>query len=235
MKNYYALPLSGDQEMRFLFSLLAVITLSACNFNVTPTFYVRDVQDVISDNQPIDIPIFLKIPASDVDSCNSEIGQVLGILTTHGMNGTLLSCSTDEDNFFAVANVEFTASLVPSKFSQADNFTGIVALIVEEAEGGVYYLNLQANPKLPKAISDIENALFFATLDASQVGFVITINNDTRRPIDLNIYDSFVNGIPTDYGTFEVGPRSELEIRSSDVGAILFFDRGWFGVADFEL
>ena len=221
--------------MRFLFSLLAVLTMSACNFNVTPTFYFRDVQDVMLDNQPIDIPIFLKIPATDVNSCKSEIGQVLGILTTHGMDGTLLSCSTDEDNFFAVANVEFTASVVPSKFSQADNFVGIVALIVEEAEDGVYYLNLQANPKLPKAMSDIESALFFATLDASQVGFVITLNNDTRRLVELNIYDSFVNGIPTDYGSFEIGPRSELEIRSSDVGANLFFDRGWFGVADLKM
>ena len=221
--------------MRFIVSLLAVLTMSACNFNVTPTFYFRDVQDVMLDNQPIDIPIFLKIPASDVDSCNSEIGQVLGILTTHGMDGTLLSCSTDEDNFFALANVEFTASVVPSKFSQADNFVGIVALIVEEAEDGIYYLNLQANPKLPKAMSDIENALFFATLDASQVGFVITLNNDTRRLVELNIYDSFVNGIPTDYGSFEIGPRSELEIRSSDVGANLFFDRGWFGVADLKM
>ena len=221
--------------MRYLYSLLAMLALSACNFNVTPTFYIRDLQDVMSNNQPIDIPIFLKIPASDVDSCNSEIGQVLGILTTHGMNGTLLSCSADEDNFFAVANVEFIASVVPSKFSQADNFKGIVALIVEEADDGVYYLNLQANPQLPRAMSDIENALFFATLDASQVGFVITLNNDTRRPIDLNIYDSFVNGIPTDYGTFEIGPRSELEIRSSDVGANLFFDRGWFSIADFKM
>ena len=222
-------------EMRFLFSLLAVLTLSACNFNVTPQFYFRDVQDVMLDNQPIDIPIFLKIPASDVDSCNSEIGQVLGILMTHGMDGTLLSCSTDEDNFFAVANVKFTASVVPSKFSQEDNFVGIFALIVEDAGDGVYYLNLQANPKLPKAMSDIENALFFATLDASQVGFVITLNNDTRRLVELNIYDSFVNGIPTDYGSFEIGPRSQLEIRSSDVGANLFFDRGWFGVADLKM
>ena len=84
-------------------------------------------------------------------------------------------------------------------------------------------------------MGDIEGALFFATLDASQVGFVITLNNDTRQSIDLNIYDSIVNGIPTDYGTFELGPRSELEIRSSDVGANLFFDRGWFGIADFKL
>ena len=27
------------------------------------------------------------------------------------MDGTLLSCSTDEDNFFAIANVEFMATL----------------------------------------------------------------------------------------------------------------------------
>ena len=103
--------------MRFVFSLLLLFTLASCNFNVTPTFYVRDVQDVISDNKAIDIPIFLKIPATDVDSCNSEIGQVLGILSTHGMDGTLLSCSTDEANFFAIANVEFMATVIPSKFS----------------------------------------------------------------------------------------------------------------------
>ena len=221
--------------MRFLLSLVFLFALASCNFNVTPTFYIRDVKDVISDNKGIDIPIFLKIPATDVDSCNSEIGQVLGILSTHGMDGILQSCSTDEDNFFAIANVEFMASVIPSKFSQADNFNGIVGLIVEQGEDGIYYLNLQANPRLPRAMGDIEGALFFATLDASQVGFVITLNNDTRQSIDLNIYDSFVNGIPTDYGTFELGPRSELEIRSSDVGANLFFDRGWFGIADFKL
>ena len=163
--------------MRFVFSFLLLFTLASCNFNVTPTFYVRDVQDVISDNKAIDIPIFLKIPATDVDSCNSEIGQVLGILSTHGMDGTLLSCSTDEDNFFAIANVEFMATVIPSKFSQADNFNGIVGLIVEQGEEGIYYLNLQANPRLPRAMGDIEGALFFATLDASQVGFVITLNN----------------------------------------------------------
>lgn len=220
--------------MRFVFSLVLLFALASCNFNVTPTFYIRDVKDVISDNKAIDIPIFLKIPATDVDSCNSEIGQVLGILSTHGMDGTLQSCSTDEDNFFAIANVEFMASVIPSKFSMADNFNGIVGLIVEQGEEGIYYLNLQANPRLSRAMGDIEGALFFATLDASQVGFVITLNNDTRQSIDLNIYDSFVNGIPTDYGTFELGPRSELEIRSSDVGANLFFDRGWFGIADFK-
>ena len=76
---------------------------------------------------------------------------------------------------------------------------------------------------------------FFATVDASQVGFVVSLNNDTRRAITLNVYDSFVNGIATDYNEFELGPRSELEIRASDVGANLFFNRGWFGVADFKL
>ena len=105
---------------------------------------------------------------------------------------------------------------------------------MEEGDDGVFYLNLQANPKLPNALNDIENALFFATVDASQVGFVVTLNNDTRRAITLNIYDSFVNGIATDYNAFELGPRSELEIRASDVGANLFFNRGWFGVADFK-
>jgi hypothetical protein len=45
--------------MRFMFSFIALLALSACNFNVTPTFYVRDIQDVAADKQPIEIPIFL--------------------------------------------------------------------------------------------------------------------------------------------------------------------------------
>ena len=156
-------------------------------------------------------------------------------MKTYGMYGILQSCSSDEDNFFAIANVEFTASVVPSKTSQADRFNDIVGLIIEDGSDGVHYLSLQAHPGLPNAIDDIENALFFANLDASQVGFVITLNNDTRRPISLNIYDSFVNGVPTDYDRFELGSRSELEFRSSDVGANLFFNRGWFGIADFKM
>ena len=219
--------------LRFFLLIAAILSLPACNFNLTPTFYIRDFQDVISDKKDIEIPIFIKLPASDVDSCNSEIGQVVGILSTYEIDATLQSCSSDENNLFATANVEFIASVVFSETSRVDNFKGIVGLVIEEASDGVYFLNLQANPNLPKAISDIESALIFASLDASQVGFIITLNNDTRRAVTFNIYDSFVNGVATDYNTFELGPRSELEVRASDVGANLFFNRGWFGIGEF--
>ena len=219
--------------LRFFLLIAAILSLPACNFNLTPTFYIRDIQDVISDKKDIEIPIFIKLPASDVDSCNSEIGQVVGILSTYGIDATLQSCSSDENNLFATANVEFIASVVFSETSRVENFKGIVGLVIEEANDGVYFLNLQANPNLPRAISDIESALIFASLDASQVGFIITLNNDTRRAVTFNIYDSFVNGVATDYNTFELGPRSELEVRASDVGANLFFNRGWFGIGEF--
>ena len=219
--------------LRFFLLIAAILSLTACNFNLTPTFYIRDIQDVISDKKDIEIPIFIKLPASDVDSCNSEIGQIVGILSTYEIDATLQSCSSDENNLFATANVEFIASVVFSETSRVENFKGIVGLVIEEANDGVYFLNLQANPNLPRAISDIENALIFASLDASQVGFVITLNNDTRRAVTFNIYDSFVNGVATDYNTFELGPRSELEVRASDVGANLFFNRGWFGIGEF--
>ena len=219
--------------LRFFLLIAAILSLTACNFNLTPTFYIRDIQDVISDKKDIEIPIFIKLPASDVDSCNSEIGQVVGILSTYEIDATLQSCSSDENNLFATANVEFIASVVFSEMSRVENFKGIVGLVIEEANDGVYFLNLQANPNLPKAISDIESALIFASLDASQVGFIITLNNDARRAVTFNIYDSFVNGVATDYNTFELGPRSELEVRASDVGANLFFNRGWFGIGEF--
>ena len=222
--------------MKLIILLLSLfICLAGCNFDLTPTFYVRDIQDVISDKQEIEIPIFVKLPSSDVDSCQAEIGQVLGILETYQIKGTLQSCSSDEVGMFAFANVKFTASLVWSEGQTPNNFSGIVALAVEQTSRQEHYLSLYANPKLPSALDDIENALFFATLDASQVGFEITLNNDTRREFVINIYDSFVNGVPTDYGTFQVGPRSELQVRSSNVLSHLFFNRGWFTIGDFEI
>ena len=66
--------------VRFIVFFTIMMSLSACNFNITPTFYIRDIQDVIYDKKDIEIPIFIKLPASDVDSCNSEIGQVIGCL-----------------------------------------------------------------------------------------------------------------------------------------------------------
>ena len=154
-------------------------------------------------------------------------------MDTYGIDGTLQSCSADENDLFATANVEFTASVVYSETSEVENFKGIVGLVIEEAEDGVYYFNLQANPNLPKAISDIEGALIFATLDASQVGFIITLNKHTRRAFTFNIYDILVNGVATDYNIFELGPRSESEVPASDVGVNLFFNRGWFGIGNF--
>ena len=54
------------------------------------------------------------------------------------MNGTLQSCSLDEDNFFALANVEFSANVVYSQTSHAQAFDGIIGLIVEEGDDGVF-------------------------------------------------------------------------------------------------
>ena len=87
--------------LRFFLLIAAILSLPACNFNLTPTFYIRDFQDVISDKKDIEIPIFIKLPASDVDSCNSEIGQVVGILSTYEIDATLQSCNSDENNLFA--------------------------------------------------------------------------------------------------------------------------------------
>ena len=82
--------------VRFILFVAIFVSLSACNFNITPTFYIRDIQDVISDKKDIEIPIFIKLPASDVDSCNSEIGQVIGILDTY--SGNTLSVISGSNN-----------------------------------------------------------------------------------------------------------------------------------------
>ena len=46
-----------------------------------------------------------------MDDCQSEIGQVLGILETYGMIGKLQSCNSDESALF-IANIELEASVM---------------------------------------------------------------------------------------------------------------------------
>ena len=94
------------KPMRKFTVIILLCVLSACQFNVTPTFYVRDIQDVIASRDFINLPIFMQVPASSMDDCQSEIGQVLGILETYGMIGKLQSCNSDESALFATANIE---------------------------------------------------------------------------------------------------------------------------------
>ena len=79
-------------------------------------------------------------------------------------------------------------------------------------------------------MSSIETALVFASLDATNVAFIVTINNDMREALLITTYDSFVNGAPYDEEEFTLQPRSVLKIRASDVSTNLFFNRGWYEI-----
>ena len=87
--------------MRNAILAICLFAISGCQLDVTPTFYIRDMQDVIDGDAPIELPLFMSVPTSSIDECQSEIGQVLGILNTFGMEGELQSCVQDEGGFFS--------------------------------------------------------------------------------------------------------------------------------------
>ena len=63
---------------------------------------------------------------------------------------------------------------------------------------------ISTEPKLEAAMTSI-SALIFATLDATNVGFVVTINNDMEALL-ITTYDSFGNGAPYDEEEFILKP-----------------------------
>jgi hypothetical protein len=79
-------------------------------------------------------------------------------------------------------------------------------------------------------MSSIGSALVLASLDATNVGLIVTINNDMREALLINTYASFVNGAPYDKEEFTLQPQSVLKIRASDVSTNLFFNRGWYEI-----
>lgn len=98
---------------------------------------------------------------------------------------------------------------------------------------GSFIVYIVKNDKLDLAMSSIEDALVFASLDAASVDFKITISNDTRNKVLFNTVDSFVDGVPYDLKEFDLAPRSEINILSSDVAVGLFFRRGWYKLGEF--
>ena len=84
----------------------------------------------------------MQVPASSMDDCQSEIGQVLGILETYGMIGKLQSCNSDESALFATANIELEASVMRVDDQNQDNMTGAFALGIEDRGDGYYGLYL---------------------------------------------------------------------------------------------
>ncbi|MDA7709238.1 hypothetical protein N8829_01060 [bacterium] len=95
------------------------------------------------------------------------------------------------------------------------------------------FVYIVKNDKLDLAMSAIENALVFASLDAASVDFKITISNDTRNKVLFKTVDSFVDGVPYDLNEFDLAPRAEINILSSDVAVGLFFKRGWYKLGEF--
>ena len=89
----------GVYEMRNTIFAVCFFAISGCQLDVTPTFYIRDMQDVIDGDTPIELPLFMSVPTSSIDECQSEISQVLGILNTFGMEGDLQSCVQGEGGF----------------------------------------------------------------------------------------------------------------------------------------
>ena len=106
-------------------------------------------------------------------------------------------------------------------------------MFLEPVGDGNFVVYIVKNDQLDLAISSIENALIFASLDAANVDFKITISNDTRSEVLFKTVDSFVDGIPYDLKEFNLSPRSEINVLSSDVAVGLFFKRGWYKLGEF--
>ena len=225
--------ISGASKMRNTIFALCFFAVSGCQLDVTPTFYIRDMQDVIDGDTPIELPLFMSVPTSSIDECQSEISQVLGILNSFGMEGDLQSCVQDEDGFFAKANVEFKTSVALLTENSNHSPNGLIGMFLEPVGDGSFIVYIVKNDKLDLAMSSIEDALVFASLDAASVDFKITLSNDTRNKVLFNTVDSFVDGVPYDLKEFDLAPRSEINILSSDVAVGLFFRRGWYKLGEF--
>ena len=184
--------------MRNTIFAICLFAISGCQLDVTPTFYVRDMQDVIAGDTPIELPLFMSVPTSSIDECQSEIGQVLGILNTFGMEGELQSCVQYEGGFFAKANVEFKTSVALLNQNSNQSEDWLISMFLEPVGDGNFMVYIVKNDKLDLAMSSIENALVFASLDAASVGFKITISNDTRNKVLFRTVYSFVDGVPYD-------------------------------------
>ena len=58
----------GVYEMRNTIFAICLFAISGCQLDVTTTFYVRDMQDVIDGDTPIELPLLMSVHTSSIDA-----------------------------------------------------------------------------------------------------------------------------------------------------------------------
>jgi hypothetical protein len=222
--------------MKFLATLVvlpAILFLYGCAPEIDATVYIQDVYDVIDDQEPVEVPMTLRIPQSSLKKCNEDLDDIVYALELFLTVGENTKCISDGMNNFA----ELETVLVVEKYAPRGNsqptlssslgsqgetlplvYVGVAEL--ENVEGG-YSLKITPSLSSDQIELTLRSNDKFRFMPGHDVPvFNIKIDNDSRDKIVFQANHAFVNQEPNpNSGTIELERRGTASVRLSDVAS----------------
>ena len=211
-----------------IFSLFLLITvISGCKIDFEGDVYTSDLIGVLESQTSIDIPMHVSF---QVSACDEDLDDLHMTLNNYFIDYQFMTCETGNDFMtYATSKVKVP---VTSSGDHFDSTNSLVGYLVQEFDDGIYVFMTLNNAQFDSLNNYVENETF-QSLSLEESKFHIKIYNDMDYA-SINIFPSFVDGIPIIYETnYEMSKRETLNVVSSQVGAAHLEYNGWSPIFKF--
>jgi len=213
---------------------LIAVALTSCEQKLSTTLYLRDIQQMMTSRQHVEMPVDIKIDIFETgmeNQCDRPSGkEIVELVGAYFERANLLGCEKIAGSMNGRMSIKVTTRL---------SFT-------EQAGAPVkYLLEFQAGPR-PAEVSDplfirfdpakyadlqakVRRLNAMTSIKLSDALITLTINNDLREDVPLTIYSgAYVDGEPMEFQQNRtVRPREEILLEFGDVKSAFLGRYGW--------
>ena len=201
-----------------VFSLLWILSLSACKLDLSSRINVGDLNRVaLSQESGVVGRGTIKLEVGSMDHCQNESQFFASVLESHFQGFKILPCEQMGMESYFVAG--FQIPILPSGKDWPEKINSLIVIKATRSSqiGGVD-VDLLLNPARFRTINKAIEAKYFQKFDFARSRIAILLENDQLTYHDVLASDVFAYGRPiVGLKAFGLKPGTHLKIELSDV------------------
>ena len=201
-----------------VFSLLWILSLSACKLDLSSRINVGDLNRVaLSQESGVVGRGTIKLEVGSMDHCQNESQFFASVLESHFRGFKILPCEQMGMESYFVAG--FQIPILPSgkDWPEKNNSLIVIKAACSSQIGGVD-VDLLLNPARFRTINKAIEAKYFQKFDFARSRIAIRLKNNQLTYHDVLASDVFANGLPVvGLKAFGLKLGTHLKIELSDV------------------
>jgi hypothetical protein len=201
-----------------VFSLLWILSLSACKLDLSSRINVGDLNRVaLSQESGVVGRGTIKLEVGSMDHCQNESQFFASVLESHFQGFNILPCEQVGLESYFVAG--FQIPILHSARDWPEKSNSLIAIkAVRSSQIGGVDVDLLLNPARFRTINKAIEAKYFQKFDFARSRIAIRLKNDQLTYHDVLASDVFANGLPVvGLKAFGLKPGAHLKIELSDV------------------